>query len=310
MNMQLWDVGAMSFNLMGWFPIGEGSGFTIRDSSSADPHNLITYKKNNNLLSPYWLAIDTIPFFCGTGQTYRVSSGTCEVIRKVLHTPSSVTLTWEGVLPYRDWTFSAWVKYKTDTEIIVPKLFHLKKDDSSTNAYQSIKVNVLMDEYSMDRDEPTGTPMKEAYTLAIENPIVYDFYPGGTIVSGYTLCGQTAGLSIYDDPNCGVYNNFWYYLTIVYSYVMARVILDHGKAMNIPIMIVSQPDAYYYGTLTSSELHQITLKSGTFMHVSLWKKYFQRTKLNMHDNARTNQYMDPYFIYNSLVSSTLNYILI
>ena len=252
-DMHRWqlDYDGNNYRLLGYYPMNEGSGVTLRDHASTSPTNVGNYKNSKTtLISPYWVRSDNNPVICSYSQIYDESLNTCRLRKSILRADGTIELKVNTKLTYRDWSFHVWVKYKDNAEIEVDKLFQLVRSGQNFNYY--LVKNGVKD------TSPT--------TLTLTN-----------------------GMEITDDK--------WYQLSLSYIWEKKVLKVDQYEASDYPStgtnsfedISDSNSEVMYHGEVI------IKLTNGYFMHVSLWKKYLQRTQLK-NDGSLSNEfkYIDPY----------------
>lgn len=271
MHLQQQDSNGMNFNLVGYFPLAEGSGFALHDHSSTSPNSVGNFRDvGSSLQPPFWVRVDTVPFLCSASKIYDVERRKCRMVKRVLGIEDSVTLQLGEAHCYREWTFHAWVKYTENTVIEVPNLFRLEKTKADRNLgtaetpdYQS--VDAVQVKFNI-----ADSTISTASTVTI-------FLP-----------------STYVDTN----GDTWYYFTVGYTYARSATTFDHGEAIFLPVVSTNQPwntlETSIVCPVTSCGKQEVVLKSGKFMHVSLWKKYLQRTQFNLEEAVVTDQFANPY----------------
>jgi len=242
-----WHMVGMNFDLKGFYPINEGRGVTLYDQNPVTPANVLNFEANKApLISPYWVRSDNLPILCPVTQFYDFSSNICILRKKVLKSTAAISLPIGKLMPFRDWSFHAWIRY--------------------TNLGNGVNIISVPNLFTV-----AGTGGNAMVTVTCDDTCA----PGNTVT--FTA----------PDPAK------WYQLSIGYSYALNEIIVEHKLPAEIPTDPQDQPSVItgastYYGPT------EILLGQGEFMHIALWKKYLQTSRMEeAPPTSKTSQFMDP-----------------
>ena len=224
MHAYQWYANGLNFNLLGYYRLNEGRGYSLTDSYFSKPNTILTYDMQNPpLVPPFWISTNDLPVICGFSTFYDRDQNACRVTKKVLLISAYTTLPVHYSAGFREWSFKTFVKFNT---LSTP-------GTTIVNISQIAIVNVTA-----------------ANTIGVY--VIFDNLTSSSLAT-YNLLDT----------------NKWYYLSIGYSYGLNQTVSEFREALDTN----TDANRTLNGACSYSGVVNISLNSGYFMHVSLWKKY-------------------------------------